>query len=238
MSGALLPGDLGTVLGVWAHPDDEAYLMAGTALLAAAAGSTVACVTATAGEAGESADEERWPHERLERIRRDELAASLAILGISDHTWLDLPDGRLAQSDRSEGVRLLSETIERVQPDTILTFGQDGMTGHRDHVAVGDWAVEAAVRVRSTACRVLAATKTPAWLDKFSDVNDGILALDPPCTPPDELALHVSLDDELLDRKFRALQAQASQTSALIAALGDATYRSWLSDEFWVIRER
>jgi LmbE family N-acetylglucosaminyl deacetylase len=238
MSGALLPGDLGTVLGVWAHPDDEAYLMAGTALLAAAAGSTVACVTATAGEAGESADEERWPHERLERIRRDELAASLAILGISDHTWLDLPDGRLAQSDRSEGVRLLSETIERVRADTILTFGQDGMTGHRDHVAVGDWAVEAAVRARSTACRVLAATKTPAWLDKFSDVNDGILALDPPCTPPDELALHVSLDDELLDRKFRALQAQASQTSALIAALGDATYRSWLSDEFWVIRER
>ncbi len=61
MSGRLQPGELGTILGVWAHPDDEAYLMAGTALVAAAAGSTIACVTATAGDAGESADEDRWP---------------------------------------------------------------------------------------------------------------------------------------------------------------------------------
>lgn len=41
--------DLGTILGVWAHPDDESYLMAGTALRAMARGSRVACVTATAG---------------------------------------------------------------------------------------------------------------------------------------------------------------------------------------------
>jgi hypothetical protein len=42
----------------------------------------------------------------------------------------------------------------------------------------------------------------------------------------------------MLDRKIRALHAQASQTSGLIAELGDATYRAWLADEFWVLRDR
>lgn len=59
--------------------------MAGTAMLAMANGSTVACVTATAGEAGETADEAIWPQRRLAELRREEMAASLAILGSADH---------------------------------------------------------------------------------------------------------------------------------------------------------
>src|SRR5262245_16375399 len=128
------PGELGTVLGIWAHPDDEAYLMAGTALVAAAAGPTIACVTATVGDAGESADEGGWPHARLGALRRQEIADTLAVLDIRDHTWLDLKDGGLADVDRATGVALLTAVIERVQPDTVLTFGRDGMTGHPDHI--------------------------------------------------------------------------------------------------------
>lgn len=236
MTGRLRPGELGTILGVWAHPDDEAYLMAGTALLAAAAGSAVACVTATAGDAGESADEDRWPRARLGDLRRAELAASLAILGIEDHTWLGLPDGCLAEVDQATGIRLVATVIERVEPDTVLTFARDGMTGHPDHVAVGDWAVEAATTVRGDRCRLLAATKTPDWLTTFAPINDGILAADPPCTPPEKLALAVHLAGDLLDAKIRALRAQPSQTSGLISAFGDETYRAWVASEFWVRR--
>lgn len=236
MTDALRPEDLGTILGVWAHPDDEAYLMAGTALMATAAGSRVACVTATAGEAGESADEERWPRVQLGTIRREELAASLATVGIEDHTMLGFPDGGLARIDRPTGVRKVAEVVERVRPDTILTFGPDGMTGHSDHIAIGEWAAEAAAALRGARCRVLAATKTPEWLDGFARVNDGILASDPPRTPAANLALHVTPTDHDLEVKIRALKAQASQTSGLIAALGESTYRTWAADEFWVDR--
>ncbi len=232
MTTVLRAEELGTILGVWAHPDDEAYLMAGTALLAGAAGSTVACVTATVGEAGESADEDRWPREQLSAIRREELAASLEILGINDHTLLEFPDGGLARIDRATGVGRIGEVVARVQPETILTFGADGMTGHPDHITVGDWAVEAA----GGRCRVLAATKTPDWLERFAHVNDGILASTPPRTPAADLAVEVTLDDEMIDRKMRALLAQASQTSGLIAALGESTYRAWVASEFWVAR--
>lgn len=236
MTGTLSPGELGTILGVWAHPDDEAYLMAGTALLAGAAGSTIACVTGTAGEAGESADEERWPRAQLGIIRRDELAASLAVLGIKDHTCLNLPDGGLATIDRATGIALVAEVVARVQPDTILTFGPEGITGHPDHITIGDWAVEAAAAVGGARCRVLAATKTPDWLETFAQVNEGILAPEPPCTPAENLAADVILGDDTLDVKMHALRAQASQTSGLLAALGESTYRAWISSESWVAR--
>jgi LmbE family N-acetylglucosaminyl deacetylase len=230
----ITPAELGTVLGIWAHPDDEAYLMAGTALAAAAAGSTVACLTATAGGAGESADEDRWPTARLEEIRRGELAASLAILGITDHRYLNLADGGLADVDPADGVAMVSAAIERVRPDTILTFGPDGMTGHLDHITVGNWAVKAAASVAGDRCRILAATKTPAWIETFADVNEGILVGgEPPCTRVEDLALEVTLTGAALDTKVRALKAQASQTSGLSQALGDARYSAWVASEYW-----
>jgi LmbE family N-acetylglucosaminyl deacetylase len=233
MSDRLSPADLGTILGVWAHPDDESYLMAGTALLAASAGSHVACLTATLGEAGETSDEDRWPRAELASIRRREMAACLDLLGVRDHTWLDLPDGGLHEVDRERGVDSVSEVVERVRPDTILTFGPDGMTGHPDHIAIGRWATEAASRVMGSSCQVLLATKSPAWAHRFAQVNQ-MFQIDPPRTTPDRLALHVALPDDLLDRKVRSLQAQASQTSALAASMGDHTYRAWVAEEFWV----
>jgi len=49
---ASAPMDLGTVMGVWAHPDDETYLAAGLFAHAVDLGSRVVDVTATRGEGG------------------------------------------------------------------------------------------------------------------------------------------------------------------------------------------
>ena len=98
----------GTVLGVWAHPDDECYLSAGLMARATQDGERVVCVTATFGELGIT-DESRWPADRLADIRRDELAQSLAILGVQEHHWLGLPDGGCADADAEAMVRKLAE---------------------------------------------------------------------------------------------------------------------------------
>lgn len=217
--------DLGTILGVWAHPDDEAYLMAGLAAMAVDAGQQVACVTATLGEAGESADPERWPAEALAEIRRAELERSLALVGITDHTCLGLADGRLADLDATEHVDSLATTIERVRPDTVITFGPDGMTGHADHTTISDWTAAAVARVAPGA-RLLFATKTREWAASFADVNPGIF---PPGLPPlaSDGALVVDLDDAVLERKVRALEAHASQTTGLIQLVGRGRYAEW-----------
>src|SRR5947209_18653369 len=82
---------LGTIVGVWAHPDDEAYLSAGLMAAAVEAGNRVVCVTATRGEHG-TYDPESWPPERLARARERELLASLGAIGVREHDWLPYHD--------------------------------------------------------------------------------------------------------------------------------------------------
>jgi LmbE family N-acetylglucosaminyl deacetylase len=96
--------DLGTVLGVWAHPDDETFLTAGLMALARAAGHRVVCATATRGEHG-TADPDRWPPARLGRLREYELAAALAALDVHEHTWLGFVDGGCAAVPPALGAR-------------------------------------------------------------------------------------------------------------------------------------
>jgi LmbE family N-acetylglucosaminyl deacetylase len=133
----LVPG-LGTILGVWAHPDDEAYLAGGLMALARRAGQRVVCVTATRGELGTS-DPERWPPEKLAVERAKEMARCLEILGVTEHLWLDRPDGACAAVPDADGAARIASIIRRVRPQTVLTFGPDGMTGHSDHIAVSRW---------------------------------------------------------------------------------------------------
>ena len=65
-------GDLGSILGIWAHPDDEAWLSSGLMMRAVEAGHRVVCVTATRGESGFPADDGRSAEER-KAVRAAEL---------------------------------------------------------------------------------------------------------------------------------------------------------------------
>ncbi len=216
---------LGSILGIWAHPDDETYLMGGVMALAADAGQRVACVTATLGDAGETADAGRWPQRELRAIRRAEIAAAMDILGVEEHECLDLDDGTLADLDGAAHAARLSATIDRIRPDSVVTFGPDGMTGHPDHQTVCAWAGEALARSGHTA-RLLHATKTVAWAHEFADVNEEVF---PPGLPPvAEPSWSLALDDATLGRKVRALEAHGSQTTGIIAALGRERYHEWV----------
>ena len=135
------PDQLGTILSIWAHPDDESYLSAGVMAAAAAAGQRVVCVSATAGELGTS-DPDAWPPERLGQVRRWEAAAAMAVLGVDEHRFLDLPDGALPAHDEA-GTAMVVQLIDEIRPDTILTFGPDGVTFHPDHIAVHRWVTAA-----------------------------------------------------------------------------------------------
>jgi LmbE family N-acetylglucosaminyl deacetylase len=87
--------ELGTILSIWAHPDDETYLAGGIMAAARDEGQSVVCATATAGERG-TPDAGTWPPGRLGPIRRWEAAAAMAVLGVTDHAVAGLPDGDLA----------------------------------------------------------------------------------------------------------------------------------------------
>lgn len=226
--------ELGTVLGVWAHPDDEAYLSAGVMARARALGQRVIVATATYGESGTT---EAYPFgpERLAVIRRHELAASLAALAVTEHRWLGFSDGGCAAVDGA-GEATVAKLIAEVDPDSILTFGPEGMTGHPDHQAVSVWTTRA---WRSAGCRarLLYATQTPEFHQAWGERNQrfGIwMSGDGPSTPEESLAVNLRLAGETLDRKVVALRAQASQTNGLVQAVGVEEFGRWWSTESFV----
>lgn len=228
--------ELGTVLGIWAHPDDEAYLSGGLMALATDAGSRVVCVTATRGELG-TADPATWPPHRLAQERATELARSLATLGVVEHHWLDLPDGGCAALDPAGPVARLAGLIEVVRPDTVLTFGPDGITGHDDHKAVGAWADAAWALAARRGCRLLHSCMATEYFAEWEPL-DTKLGIYPPglpvCTPVADLAVHLELDGATAARKVAALAAQATQTSGLIDQLGLSTFTGWVGMESFI----
>lgn len=227
--------DLGTILGVWAHPDDETYLSAGLMAHAVAKGNRVMCVTATRGEAG-SLDAVRWPPETLAQVREAELMTALATLGVTEHEWLDYADGSCASIPASDALGRLGPIFGSVQPDTVLTFGPDGMTGHPDHQTVCAWTTAAFEQLGKPGAALYYATTTPEWMEQVYpslEPLDVFFAGGPSITPKEELGIDFTLDDELLECKFRAISAQVSQSEGLLKALGRDFFNSSQRGEYF-----
>jgi LmbE family N-acetylglucosaminyl deacetylase len=231
------PTKLGTILGVWGHPDDEAYLSAAIMAVAADAGQRVVCVTATRGELGTS-DSETWPPAKLAAERTRELEACLETLGVKEHHWLDYPDGGCADVDPEIPVERLTALMAEVRPDTVLTFDPVGGTGHGDHIAACEWTTAAFKRAALPGSRLYYATKTPEWTRRFFEAVDPatvmmVEGMELDEVPLEELAVYVKAEGPLLERKFAALACQATQVMPLIEASGEELYAHLISEEFF-----
>jgi LmbE family N-acetylglucosaminyl deacetylase len=215
--------ELGTLLGVWAHPDDEAYLSSGLMAQAARDGSRVVCVTATRGEGG-SMDEQRWPPTELGAVRERELMASLAHLGVTEHYFLDLPDvGMDTALPEPDGRQRVRELVEQLQPDTIVTFGPEGMTGHEAHKSVCDWATEAFNTSAPSGAKLYYATHSREWADEWVSRLDEFEIFGPG-TPVvvsrADLDLVFDLPPDILELKMRAMDEHESQLEGLFMVFG------------------
>jgi LmbE family N-acetylglucosaminyl deacetylase len=231
---------VGNLFGIWAHPDDEAYASAALMSLVRGAGNRVTVATATHGEHG-TPDPDAWPPQRLAALRERELAASLAACDVREHHWLGYRDGTLEQVPTDRAVRQVAELIDAVRPETIVTFGPDGLTGHTDHQTVSGW-VTAAWNTLGRPGRLWYVTLTDDFHRSWADVNASVglwmPGAVPPSEPASELAFALHSDDTLLDRKLVALRAHASQTSHLISELGVDRYRRWWATEAFVSADR
>jgi LmbE family N-acetylglucosaminyl deacetylase len=228
-------GSLGTILSVWAHPDDETYLAAGVMSAARTVGRRVVCASATAGERGTS-EPDVWPPERLGRVRRWEAAAAMAVLGVAEHSVGRFPDGDLDRH-HARGAEWAGGLIDDVRPDTILTFGPDGQTFHPDHVAVHRWVTQA-WEDRGRPARLLYSATTIDHIEAFGDLYErwNVFMTDdrPVGVDPGALAVHLRLDGSLLDRKLAALRAMATQTAPAQELLGPELYEKQAATEAFI----
>jgi N-acetyl-1-D-myo-inositol-2-amino-2-deoxy-alpha-D-glucopyranoside deacetylase len=138
---------MGTLLLVHAHPDDEAISTGGVMLKAHDAGHRVVLVTATRGEAGEIHNmDEATSRPRLGEIRTKELENASRILGVSRGEFLGYRDSGMVgtaenddprsfhQAPLAEAAGRLAAILREEKPDVVVTYGEDGIYGHPDHV--------------------------------------------------------------------------------------------------------
>ena len=179
-------------------------------------------MTATRGERG-TADPVAWPPDRLAAERTHELARCLDILGVARAPLAGLRATASApRPTAAAAVARLCAVHRRVRPDTVLTFGPDGITGHPDHRTVSAWAAAAVDRAGPPGARLLhAATDRAAGTRAGARSTSGLGVYQPgyPVLTPGRAAggRPGAGRRDIAARKVRALAAQQTQTAGLIA---------------------
>jgi LmbE family N-acetylglucosaminyl deacetylase len=126
-----------TVLGIFAHPDDESLACGGTLARLADAGARVVVLCASRGEAGSLCDPSLIPQgDSLACVRIRELNDAAAVLGVSEVVILDHPDGALRWNRVPELHTEILKALERYRPAAVITFAEDGLYWHLDHIGV------------------------------------------------------------------------------------------------------
>lgn len=123
-----------TVLAVFAHPDDESLACGGTLARLSDLGARVVVMSASHGERGAQTGPAR--DDELGRARALELRDAASTLGVDTLFIWDHPDGDLRWSHVAEFHADLTLFMRRHMPAAVITFGQDGLYWHLDHVGV------------------------------------------------------------------------------------------------------
>jgi bacillithiol biosynthesis deacetylase BshB1 len=121
------------ILAVFSHPDDAELTVGGTLLKMKSLGYRTGVLDATMGEMGTRGTVE---------MRHREAEAAAAILKLDIRENLELPDGHVADDDRSR--QILVKALRRLKPSLVLTHQLDDP--HPDHDAVA--------RLTRSACRL------------------------------------------------------------------------------------
>ncbi|MBC7442059.1 MAG: PIG-L family deacetylase [Ramlibacter sp.] len=209
-----------SLLVVVAHPDDESFGLGAILHAFSSAGAGVELLCFTRGEAstlhGVPGD--------LAVVRKAELEAAAAALGVNRTTLRDYADGALGAVNADTLAAEVVSAIQAQRPDGLLVFDDSGVTGHPDHVA----ATAAALAAAEAMDLPLLGWTLPGGVAlelnrEFGAAFTGY--------PAGEIDLMIPVDRE---RQYAAIQAHASQAvpgSVLwrrLELLGDAECLRWL----------
>jgi len=200
-----------TLLFSFAHPDDESFSGAGTAMKYAAAGSRIVLVTATLGERGKCGDPPVCRPEEIASVRERELREAARIIGFDALHLLGYRDREFAEAGPDDVRRQLVTILRRERPAIVLTFDPNGFNVHPDHVAISRFTAEA-----------VAAACDARWHPEAGPSHAVQRVVWTPPIPPweaahrDDLEAHAGADFLIdvrpwTDRRIAALRAHRTQ---------------------------
>ena len=230
---------------VHAHPDDESSQTGGTLARYASAGCRTVLVTCTDGAQGDAVDggskpgENRHDPRQVAQHRSMELDAAARALGVVDLVKLGYPDSGVSSGDGavaadSFSARPLLPMVEPMvrllrlyEPDVVITYPPNGLSGHPDHIRTHELVVAAHANVVANGAhdgRLPRLYYIAMSVSRLREVQAGVRAAfgDDVWMPPDELGID---DDEITTvidiapfwaAKTAALAAHASQADAAL----------------------
>lgn len=214
------------LVALFAHPDDESYRAGGLLALLAQNGVRIHVVTATRGEAGSKRISGADVAEPLFNIRQKELRCACQALNIQPPIVWDYPDGRLAEIEPEIITQRILLVMHEIQPQVVLSFGPDGLSGHPDHIAIGKAAAEAFQRFRKAGA--LYQLAVPASIAQGLGLNQ-IRAV-----PDSQITLAVDATS-VWKEKMKAIHCHATQVaSSPVLSQSEDRQRQFLAIEHFV----
>jgi LmbE family N-acetylglucosaminyl deacetylase len=203
-----------TLLGVFAHPDDDVYTL-GATLVAHRDEVETTLLFATSGEAGPISDLRTVTRDDLGAVREGEQRAAMEALGVATTSrFLRLPDYHLPDVAFEDLVDQVTDVLLEVRPDVVVTFGPDGMTSHHDHMRIGEATTAAFDRLApDRALTHLFHVALPcASVDRFyADLDEAGYGKE------GELFNVVGVPDERITVRFDARAYRATKLAAILA---------------------
>lgn len=212
------------VFGIFAHPDDEAFLTAGSFLTWVNEGADLHLICATRGERGQNPDHVV----DLGKLREHEWEEAAALLGASSYTQLGYPDGGLQNNlfheitDRLNAIVTAKlDTYHTPYEVRFVTYENCGITGHLDHIAMSFMTTYSFARLKDAHPNIelLYACACEA-VSPQSDVSFVFMP-----KGHDHGHIDVTIDvSDVLERKKQIMRAHHSQrddAEAIIARLGN-----------------
>lgn len=184
------------MLAILAHPDDESFAVGGTLTKYAHQGIQVVLLTATRGEVGIP----NVDPVTTGGIREKELLRAAKHLGIEVY-FLGYKDGDLSRTDPAKLMEHICGWIGLVQPQVILTFGPDGVSGHPDHVTVSRIVSRAVEKFFPDVCLLYIAPSEATVLG---------CGVSSSSVDPNEQLVSVDISDYKIE-KIRAIMSHVSQ---------------------------
>lgn len=130
---APLPDSGRSLLAILAHPDDESIACGGLLAQCGARGAAVSLLCASRGGLGQLDDPVRL---QLGDARAQELQQAARLLGVHDVLLRDYRNGFFPWVSAELLEEDIRAAIHRVSPEVVVTFDEDGLYWHPDHIVI------------------------------------------------------------------------------------------------------
>lgn len=124
------------LLAVFAHPDDESYMAAGTIAKYVKSDWSAHLVCVTSGESAPRGEYAAMTPDEFIALRKKELESAVSHTGVAAVTFLDYKDGEVSALPPGKLEEKLINIFHEQQPDVVITMEPSGVTNNPDNVKV------------------------------------------------------------------------------------------------------